>query len=125
VSTDLAKIKAIQEWQVPTNVKQLRGFLGLAGYYKKFVRNFGIIAKPLTELLCKDVAFIWSSIHHDAFQLLKTTLVSAPCLALPNFALPFHIEIDASTIGVGAVLLQQRHPLAFISKALGPRVVYL
>lgn len=117
VSTDPAKIKAIQEWPVPTNVKQLRGFLGLAGYYMKF----GIIAKPLTELLCKDAAFIWSSIDHDAFQLLKTTLVSAPCLALPDFALPFHIEIDASTIGVGVVLLQQRHPLAFISKALGPR----
>ncbi|XP_066323723.1 uncharacterized protein [Miscanthus floridulus] len=110
ISTDPAKIKAIQDWPVPSNVKQLTGFLGLVGYYRKFVRNFGIIAKPLTELLCKDAVFTWAAIHNDTFQLLKTALVSAPCLALPDFSLPFHIETDASAVGVGAVLLQQGHP---------------
>ena len=68
------------------------------------MRNFGIIAKPLTELLCKDAVFTWAAIHNDTFQLLKTALVSAPCLALPDFSLPFHIETDASAVGVGAVL---------------------
>lgn len=121
ISTDPTKIQAIKDWPVPSNVKQLRGFLGLAGYYRKFVKNFGIIAKPLTELLCKDVDFKWADIHDDAFQLLNSALVSAPCLALPDFSLPFHIETDASAIGVGVVLMQQGHPLAFISKALGPK----
>jgi hypothetical protein len=108
VSTDPAKIKeikAIQEWPIPKIVKEFRGFLGLAGYYIKFVKHFGIIAKPLTNLLCKDVQFSWGSIHSDAFKLLKDALTSAPCLALPDFDKPFHIETDACAVGVGAVLL--------------------
>jgi len=79
ISTDPAKVKAIADWPQPANVKALRSFLGLAGYYRKFVRNFGIIAKPLTELLKKDVMFIWTSIHESAFQLLKQALCSHQC----------------------------------------------
>ena len=102
LSTDPAKIQAIMSWPVPRSVKELRGFLGLAGYYRKFIRHFGLIAKPLTELLKKDSLFIWTSIHESAFRALQSALSSAPMLALPDFSQPFHIETDASRNGVGA-----------------------
>jgi transposase InsO family protein len=121
VATDPAKISAVLQWPSPTSVKELRSFLGLAGYYRRFVRNFGIIAKPLTDLLRKGTLFIWTLDHQQAFEVLKTALTSAPVLALPNFQIPFVIETDASGVGIGAVLMQSGHPLAFLSKALGPR----
>lgn len=121
ISTDPAKIQVIQNWPTPANIRDVRGFLGLAGYYRKFVKNFGILAKPLIELLCKDTNFLWTSQHEIAFKALKVALSSTPCLALPDFSVPFHIETDASATGIDAVLLQNNHPLAFISKALGPR----
>jgi len=121
VSTDPAKVEAVKSWPVPTNCKELRGFLGLAGYYRKFVKHFGMIAKPLTELLKKGVPFVWTQDHSVAFYTLKQSLCSAPVLALPNFEIPFAIECDASEYGIGAVLLQEGHPLAFVSKALGPK----
>jgi hypothetical protein len=71
VSTNSAKIEAIQKWLIPKNVKDVRGFLGLAGYYRKFVKNFGIIAKPLTALLCKDTPFVWTQDHDLSFSQLK------------------------------------------------------
>jgi hypothetical protein len=106
---------------VPTNVRALRGFLGLAGYYCKFIKHFGIIAKSLNDLLCKDSLFIWTSIHDNAFSALKAALGSAPVLGIPDFSIPFHLETNASRSGVGAILLQNGHPLAFINNALGPR----
>ena len=121
LATDPAKVQAIQDWPTPSSVRDLRGFLGLAGYYRKFVRHFGVIAKPLTDLLKKDSLFVWTSIHESAFLTLKAALSSAPVLALPDFSIPFEIEIDASGVGVGAVLQQRGHPLGYISKALGPR----
>jgi hypothetical protein len=90
-------------------------------YYRKFVKNFGIIAKPLTELLKKDKLFVWTSLHESAFQALKSAFSSSPVLGLPDFTQLFHIETDACGYGVGAVLTQNRHPLAYISKALSPR----
>jgi len=72
-------------------------------------------------LLCKDAPFEWTEVHTAAFQSLKQALSTAPCLALPDFTVPFHIETDACATGVGAMLLQNGHPLAYISKALGPR----
>ena len=102
-------------------MKELRGFLGLAGYYRKFVKHFGIISKPLTELLKKGALYIWTAIHQSAFEALQVALSSTPVLALPNFLVPFAIETDASGVGIGAVLLQKGHPLAYLSKALGPR----
>lgn len=121
LATDPAKVKAIQDWPTPTSVRALRGFLGLAEYYRKFVRNFGIIATPLTQLLKKDVVFVWTTVHDTAFQSLKSALSAAPVLALPDFSVPFEVETDASGSGIGAVLQQHGHPLAYISKALGPR----
>jgi hypothetical protein len=85
------------------------------------VRHFGILSKPLTNLLKKNSLFIWTVDHENAFQALKSALCQSPVLALPNFAKPFSIETDASDAGVGAVLMQDGHPLAFFSKAQGPR----
>jgi hypothetical protein len=108
------------EWHVPSSVRELWGFLGLASYYRKFVRNFSIIAKPLIGLLKKDQLFIWTSNHDTAFTVLKQALCTAPVWALPDFSLPFHIETDASGSDIGAVLQHNGHPIAFISKALSP-----
>ena len=85
------------------------------------MQHFGIIAKPLADLLKKDQCFVWTTEHQHAFDLLKQALCSAHVLALRDFSLPFHIETDASGTGVGAVLQQNGHPIAFLSKALNPR----
>lgn len=119
VTTDPAKIEEVVNWAVPKFVKKLRGFLGLAGYYRKFVKQFGILCRPLTNLLKKDVPFVWSVEADQAFKALKQALVSAPVLSLPDFSLPFTVETDASDEGIGAVLSQRGHPIAFLSKALG------
>jgi hypothetical protein len=121
VATDPAKVSAVLQWPSPTSVKGLRSFLGLASYYRRFVRNFGIIAKLLIDLLKKGTLFIWTVEHQQAFEVLKMALTSAPVLALPNFQKSFVIETDASGVGIGTVLMQSGHPLAFLSKALGPR----
>jgi hypothetical protein len=121
VSTDPAKVAAVTSWPVPANCKELRGFLGLAGYYCKFVKNFGLIAKPLTSLLKKHSLFIWTSAQETSFQELKSALSSTLVLALPNFDRPFSLETNASGTGIGAVLMQDGHPLAFVSKALSPK----
>jgi ribonuclease HI len=121
IATDPQKISAVTGWPSPTNLKELRGFLELAGYYHKFMRHFGIIAKPLTELLKKNALFNWTPAHEDSSQAVKTALSSSPVLSLPDFSKPFSIETDASATGIGAVLSQGGHPLAFLRKALGPR----
>lgn len=121
VATDPKKVEAIVTWAIPENVKQLRSFLGLAGYYRKYVRHFAIIAKPLTDLLRKNTLFVWTVEHTTSFDLLKQALSSAPVLAVPDFTQQFCLETNASKDGVGAVLLQNGHPLAFISKPLGVR----
>ena len=93
----------------------------MAGYYRRFVNHFELIAKPLTELLKKGQLFVWSEYHEQAFQSLKKALTYAPVLALPNFDKPFVVETDASDKVVSAVLQQDGHPIAYVSKALGPK----
>jgi hypothetical protein len=121
VATDPEKIKVIENWQTPTNAKELRSFLGLAGFYRKFVKNFGVISRPLFNLLKKYALFVWTQDHQTSFDLLKQALVSALVLALPDFTKQFCIYTDACQTGVGAVLMQNGHPLAFLSRALGPK----
>nr|KYP34521.1 Retrotransposable element Tf2 [Cajanus cajan] len=118
VRVDPEKIKVIQEWPKPKNVSEVRSFHGLASFYRRFVPNFSSIASPLNELVKKDVSFEWTSKHDHAFQLLKEQLTNAPILALPNFEKTFELECDASRVGIGAVLLQGGHPIAYFSEKL-------
>ena len=120
VETNPEKIAVINSWPVPASIKELRSFLGLAGYYRKFIKGYATISKPLTDLLKKG-AFEWSEVTQQAFEILKQALVAASVLAIPDFAKEFVVETDASRMGIGAVLMQENHPLAFIRKSLGPR----
>lgn len=109
------KILAFQLWPVPSNVKEVRGFLGLTGYYRRFVRNYGLIARPLTALT-KKYGFIWSKEALIAFNTLKQTLLLAPVLRLQDFSIMFVVECNASSAEVGANLSQDDHPIAYFSK---------
>lgn len=117
VSVDPSKVKCIMEWPEPKTVKGVRGFLGLTGYYRKFVKDYGKIARPLTDLTKKD-NFLWNESAREAFQKLKTVMTTSPVLALPNFDVAFEVECDAAGRGIGAVLMQNRQPIAYFSKAL-------
>ena len=117
---DSRKVSCIRDWAVPKNLKELRGFLGLTGYYRRFIKGYGVIAKPLTDLLKKGNTE-WSPKAQQAFDNLKQVMISAPVLALPNFNILFVVESDASNEGIGAVLSQGGRPITYFSKGLSPR----
>lgn len=121
--TDPLKVKAISDFPQPVTVRQVRRFLGMTGWYQRFIRNFSAIAAPLTDLVGKTGKFVWTDAAESAFDELKNCLSSAPVLRQPDFSRPFYIQCDASTVGVGSVLFQvmedmQEHPIAFHSKKL-------
>ena len=116
---DESKVEAIKNWPTPVNVSQVRSFHGLAGFYRRFVKNFSTIAAPLNELTKKGVEFVWGKSQETAFQELKKCLASAPLLGLPDFNKSFEIECDASGIGIGGVLMQEGKPIAYFSEKLG------
>lgn len=121
VAVDPSKITAILEWAIPNNLAALRGFLGLTGYYRRFVRNYALVAGPLTDLLKKD-NFHWDATAQQAFDALKGAMTSLPVLVLPDFASLFEVTTDASSSAVGVVLSQNGYPIAFFSKKLCPRM---
>lgn len=117
VAMDTTKLDAIRTWPLPTNLKQLHGFLGLLGYYCRFVKSYVQLAVPLTNLLKQD-SFKWTTATTTTFSNLKEALMIAHVSAIPNFLEPFILEIDASGSGTVAVLSQGNHPIAYFSKML-------
>lgn len=117
---DLAKVDTVAAWPTPTTVRALRGFLGLTGYYRKFVWDYNVVARPLTQLFMKQ-AFRWSSEADTAFTLLKHALTTGPALHLPDLERRFIVNCDASGMGFGVVLHQDDGPIAFYSRPVAPQ----
>ena len=115
---DDQKIKAILKWEKPKMTKGLRPFLGLVSYYRKFVRDFAKIAKPLSDLLKKSMSEIWDEHCYRAFGELKRGLTFAHVLKFSKFKKPFEVHTDASDFAIGGVLMQEGRPVAFESKKL-------
>ena len=121
VRMDPEKIKAMVDWPLSQNLTELRGFLGLIGYYRKFVHSYMAIVAPHTNLLKKD-SFTRSSKAQMGFKELNLAMASALVLILPNFEEDFVLEIDALDVGIGAVLLQKEHLISYFSKKLSFRM---
>ncbi|GJR15454.1 putative reverse transcriptase domain-containing protein [Tanacetum coccineum] len=117
---DPAKIKAVKNWASPTTPTKIRQFLGLVGYYRRFIKGFSKIAKSLTELTQKNKKYIWGEDQESAFQLLKQKLCEALILALPEGNDDFVVYYDASHQGLGAVLMQREKVIAYASRQLKP-----
>ena len=115
---DPKKVAAVQEWTVPQDVGQLRSFLGLTNYFRKFLENYSTVVAPLTRMTGKNVQWKWTKECQQAFVRVRNMLVHAPVLVLPDFNKPFTVVTDASDLGLGAVLLQEDHPVAFESRKL-------
>lgn len=122
IATDPEKIKAVAEWPVPSSVSEVRSFLGLCSYYRRFIRDFASEAKPLDRLTEKGRKFQWTKETHDAFETLRNRLISAPILSLPDISKPFILDTDASNWSIGAVLSQEidgkERVMAYASRTL-------
>jgi hypothetical protein len=122
LSPDPSKVNAVQAFPTPTTVKNVQSFVGLCSYYRRFIRDFAVIARPLTELTRKNQIFRWTAEHETSFRSLQAALTSPPVLGHPDYRLPMEIHCDASDYGIGAVLVQQQtggeRVLAYASRLL-------
>jgi hypothetical protein len=126
IEVDEAKMEAIKSWPTPATVTQLRSFLGLAVFYRRFMIDFNTIAGPLNDLMKKGVPFYWGAAQEHSFNTLIDKLTHAPLLQVFYFSKTFELECDASGIGIGGVLLQEGKPIAYFSENLsGPSLNYL
>lgn len=121
IAMDPVKLQGVSEWPAPKNVKEVRGFLGFTGFYRRFIRFYADLARPLNDLLRKDRPFVWGSEQANAFMKMKSTILSAPVLVFPDFDKPKMLEADSSKFASGGVLSQlmddgKWHPIAFLSK---------
>lgn len=125
--TDPGKVEVILNYPTPKSPKEVKRFIGMAGWYRRFIHNFSDISRPLCKLTRKDVEFKWTEETEEAFNKLKTSLISAPILKCPDFNLPFSIHSDASSFAIGAVLTQTHdnveHPIAYCSRILNKHEV--
>jgi hypothetical protein len=118
VAVDPEKVTAVANWKRPTTAKKIRSFLGLAGYYRRFIEGFSKIAKPMTKLLQKDQDFDWTPACERSFCELKRRLTTAPVLTLPDIRKDFTVYCDASRRGLGCVLIQEGRVVAYASRKL-------
>ncbi|GJR54792.1 putative reverse transcriptase domain-containing protein [Tanacetum coccineum] len=118
IHVDPSKVESVKNWKTPESPTEIRSFLGLAGYYRRFIENFSKIAKPLTLLTQKNKAYVWGDKQEEAFQILKEKLCNAPVLALPDGPDDFVVYCDASKQGFGCVLMQQGKVIAYASRQL-------
>jgi hypothetical protein len=115
IIVDPSKVRDVLDWEPPKSVHQVRSFLGLVGYYRRFIPNFSKISKPITELLKKGTKYVWSKECDEAFQALKKLLMTSPVLAQPDIAKPFDVYCDASGTGLGCVLMQEGRVISYSS----------
>src|SRR5438445_7640094 len=123
IQTSTNKVKVLIEWAPPTHVKGVRGFLGLANFYRRFIPDFATIARSLNDLTKKNVPFKWDAPQQRAFDQLKRAFTTAPILTHPDPSLPFRVETDASAFAIGAALVQKSQdniwrPCAYLLKSL-------
>src|SRR5215467_6287870 len=125
VSMDVNKLKGIQDWPTPTNTRDVRKFIGFCNFYRRFIKDYSKMARPLNALMSKNKTFEWTKECEDSFKILKEKFETQPVLAMPDPLKPFEIECDASMNAAGAVLYQNdkngtRHPIAYFSKGFTP-----
>jgi hypothetical protein len=116
IQVDPSKIDSVKNWRTPETPTEVRQFLGLAGYYRRFIENFSKIALPLTQLTQKDRPYVWGEKQEEAFQILKDRLCNAPILSLPEGSEDFVVYCDASGQGLGCVLMQRGKVIAYASR---------
>jgi len=118
IAVDPSKIEVVLKWESPKSIFEIKSFLGLAGYYRRFIEGFSKLALPLTKLTRKGQAFVWDTQCEHSFQTLKERLTTAPVLVLPNLREPFEVYCDASKMGLGRVLMQNGQMVAYASRQL-------
>jgi hypothetical protein len=116
IAMDPSKVKEVLDWKPPMSVSEVQSFLGLVGYYQKFIPNFSKVANPITELLKKGNKYIWNDACDEAFKVLKNLLTTSPMLTQPDIAKPFDVYCDASSTGLGGVLMQEGWVIAYSSR---------